>query len=86
MDAIAAKFKAQSRHFPGGTDENHEIPQSDEQVFGPKFEPRTSRTRIRISNHSATTFRLNSAWADYTKDCQVNLFLICMKSLFIYFV
>jgi hypothetical protein len=40
-------IEALSRHLPGGTEEIHENPQSGYPVSRPRFEPRTSRIRIK---------------------------------------
>jgi hypothetical protein len=53
-EAVVAKSKEPSR--PGGTEENHENPQSGQPVSGLRFEPWTSRIRSRSANHSTTTF------------------------------
>jgi hypothetical protein len=55
-----SNFKVLSWHSPGGTEKNHEKPQSGEPVSGPRFEPRTSKIRSRSVNHSTTTLGSNS--------------------------
>jgi hypothetical protein len=45
-----------SQHLPGGSEENHEKPQSAYSVSGSRFESGTSPIRSRGTNHSATTF------------------------------
>jgi hypothetical protein len=37
-----AYFTVLSQHLPGGTEENHEKPQSGLLVAGPRYEPRIS--------------------------------------------
>jgi hypothetical protein len=48
--------KLLSRHLPGETEESHEKTKSGQPVSGPRFEPGTSRIRIRCVNHLTTTF------------------------------
>jgi hypothetical protein len=50
-EAVVAEFKVLSQHLPGGTDEKS---WSGYPVSGPRFEPETSRIRIRIVNHATT--------------------------------
>jgi hypothetical protein len=50
-------FKVLSRHLSGGTEGNHEKPQSGWPVFGPRFETWTSRIRSRRVNHSTTAIK-----------------------------
>jgi hypothetical protein len=44
-------FKVLSWHFPRGTEENQEKPQSDSWPLGPRFEPDTSQIQSRSVNH-----------------------------------
>jgi hypothetical protein len=41
-EAVMAYFKVLSWHSPGGTEENHDKPQSEQPDSGPRFEPGTS--------------------------------------------
>jgi hypothetical protein len=43
-EAVVANFKVISRYSSGGTEVKPENPQSGYQVFGSRFEPRTSQT------------------------------------------
>jgi hypothetical protein len=45
---LVAKFKALSRHLPGGTEENYETPRSEQPIFRPRFEPWPPEYEVRI--------------------------------------
>jgi hypothetical protein len=47
METCYVFFEVLSLHLPGGTEGNHEKPQSGQPVSGPIFEPVTSRIRSR---------------------------------------
>jgi hypothetical protein len=49
-------FRVMSQHLPGGTEKNHEEPQSRWLISGPRFESGTSSRSV---NHSTTTFGKN---------------------------
>jgi hypothetical protein len=42
-EAVVDYFKVLFRYSHGGTEQNHEKPQSGQSVFLPRFEPDTSR-------------------------------------------
>jgi hypothetical protein len=49
-------FKALLQNLPGGTEENHETPQSGWPACRPRFEPGTSQIRSTSVYHSMTMF------------------------------
>jgi hypothetical protein len=49
-----ATIKVLSRHFPGGTEYNHENPLPGWQVSRPRFEPNTSRIQVQGVTASPT--------------------------------
>jgi hypothetical protein len=63
-EAGMVQFKVLSRHMSGGTEENHENPQSEQQVSGPRFEPETLWIWSRSANHSTATFSLKGGYRE----------------------
>jgi hypothetical protein len=52
------------QHLPGGTEENHDNPQSGKPVSKLRFQPDTLKVQNRSINHSATTFTEAYNWWD----------------------
>jgi hypothetical protein len=56
LEVVVAHLNLQPQHLPGGTEENHENPQTGQLVYRLNFKPDTSKNKAEAEKHVAVDY------------------------------